>query len=319
MDAMATEPARTTAVGDNLLEVIARSLPDLRRSDRRVAETILQAPQAAVEMTLGALAGASGVSEPTVIRFAAAIGCEGFRDLRVKLARSLAFARTTSHSALGPADDLGEIIAKIFDFNLSNIAWVRAHLDPDAIRAAVAALSAAPRIEFFGLGASGIVAIDAQQKFPLFGAPCSAQTDSHQMLMAAAMLAPGDVAVAISNTATTVDVVRAARVAREKGATTIGITGARGPLLSHCSIAIVAETLENTDLFTPTVSRLSAMVVIDILSTAVSLGRNRAQQNSIAEMKRLLSDVRSGWRGKPDADSTGPAGPGDGEGGNVPE
>jgi len=307
---MGMEPTRRTTVEDNLLEVIVRSLPALRKSDRRVAETILQAPETAVEMTLGALAGASGVSEPTVIRFAAAIGCEGFRDLRVKLARSLAFARTTSHSAISPSDDLGDIIGKIFDFNMSNIAWVRAHLDPGAIRAAVTALSTAPRIEFFGLGASGIVAIDAEQKFPLFGAPCSAQTDGHQMLMAAAMLYPGDVAVAISNTGITVDVIRAAQVARERGATVIGITGSRGPLLAHCDIPIVAETLENTDLFTPTVSRLSAMIVIDILSTGVSFGRNRTEQDRLGQMKRLLSGVRSGWREGPDgtvtSERTGP-------------
>ena len=303
------EPTRTTAVEDNLLEVIARSLPDLRKSDRRVAETILEAPEDTLGMTLGALARASGVSEPTVIRFAAAIGCEGFRDLRVKLARSLAFARTTSHSAIARTDDLGEIIGKILDFNLSNIAWVRAHLDPETVAAAVAVLSRARRIEFFGLGASGIVALDAQQKFPLFGAPCSAQTDGHQMLMAAAMLRPGDVAVAISNTGATVEVVRAARLARERGATTIGITGARGPLISHCAIAIIAETLENTDLFTPTVSRLSAMIVLDILSTAVSLGRDRAEQDRIAEMKRLLSDVRSGRTGEGEGDRDGATGP----------
>jgi RpiR family carbohydrate utilization transcriptional regulator len=295
------EPARTTAVEDNLLEVIARSLSSLRKSDRRVAETILAAPEAALEMTLAALARAAGVSEPTVIRFAAAIGCEGFRDLRVKLARSLAFARTTSHSAISRTDDLADIIGKILDFNLSNIAWVRAHLDPEAIAAAVAALSRAPRIEFFGLGASGIVALDAQQKFPLFGAPCSAQTDGHQMLMAAAMLGPGDVAVAISNTGATAEVVRATRVARERGAATIGITGSRGPLLAHCSVAIVAETLENTEVFTPTVSRLSAMIVIDVLSTAVSLGRTGAEQDRIAEMKRLLSAVRSGRTAAQDA------------------
>ena len=290
------EPTRTTAVEDNLLEVIARSLPALRKSDRRVAETVLAAPEDALGMTLAALARASDVSEPTVIRFAAAIGCDGFRDLRVKLARSLAFARTTSHSAITRSDGLGDIIGKILDFNLSNINWVRAHLDPDAISAAVAALARAPRIEFFGLGASGIVALDAQQKFPLFGAPCGAQTDGHQMIMAAAMLRPGDVAVAISNTGATEEVVRATRVARDRGATTIGITGSRGPLLGHCSVGIVAETLENTDLFTPTVSRLSAMIVIDILSTAVSLGRDRAEQDRIAEMKRLLSSVRSGRR-----------------------
>ncbi|MCL7407344.1 MurR/RpiR family transcriptional regulator [Paradonghicola geojensis] len=288
------EPVRTTVVEHNLLEVIARSLPVLRKSDRRVGEAILAAPEAAVEMTLASLASAAEVSEPTVIRFAAAIGCDGFRDLRVKLARSLAFSRTTSHSAIAPTDELDGIIGKVFDFNLSNIAWVSAHLDPTAIAAAVEALSRAPRIEFFGLGASGIVALDAQQKFPLFGVPCIAQTDGHQMLMAAAMLRKGDVAVAISNTASTLEVVRAARVARERGATTIGITGSHGPLLQHCYVSIVSETLENTDLFTPTASRISAMIVIDILSTAVSLRRSRAEQNSIAEMKRLLSDVRSG-------------------------
>jgi RpiR family carbohydrate utilization transcriptional regulator len=297
------EPARTTAVEHNLLEVIARSLPVLRKSDRRVGEAILAAPEAAVEMTLASLAAAAEVSEPTVIRFAAAIGCDGFRDLRVKLARSLAFSRTTSHSAIAPTDELDGIIGKVFDFNLSNIAWVRAHLDPTAIAAAVEALSRAPRIEFFGLGASGIVALDAQQKFPLFGVPCIAQTDGHQMLMAAAMLRKGDVAVAISNTASTLEVVRAARVARERGATTIGITGSHGPLLEHCSVSIVSETLENTDLFTPTVSRLSAMIVVDILSTAVSLRRSRVEQNSIAEMKRLLSEIRSGRKAEAERSS----------------
>jgi RpiR family carbohydrate utilization transcriptional regulator len=288
------EQARMAAVEGNLLEVIARSLPNLRKSDRKVAETILAGPEKTVDMTLAALAEAAGVSEPTVIRFAAVIGCEGFRDLRVKLARSLAFSRTTSHSAIAPTDDLEGIIGKIFDFNLSNIAWVRAHLNASAVTAAVAALSRAPRIEFFGMGASGIVAMDAAQKFPLFGAPCGAQTDGHQMLMASAMLRPGDVAVAISNTGTTVEVVRAAKVAQERGATTIGVTGSRGPLLAFCDIAIVAETLENTDLFTPTVSRLSAMIVVDILSTAVSLGRSELEQERIAEMKRRLYEVRSG-------------------------
>lgn len=288
------DQSRQSAADENLLEVIARSLDDLRKSDRRVAEWILNAPEAAVDLTLGALARAAGVSEPTVIRFANAVGCEGFRDLRVKLARSLAFARTTSHSAIAASDDLDEIIRKIFDFNLSNITWVRAHLDPALISAAVAALSRAPRIEFFGMGASGIVAQDAAQKFPLFGTPCSAHIDGHQMLMAASMLRKGDVAVGISNTGQTAEVVRAMRVAGERGAVTIAITGGQNPLAADCAIPIVAETLENTNVFTPTVSRLSAMIVIDILSTAVSLARGTADQERIAAMKRLLATVRSG-------------------------
>ncbi len=288
------DQSRQAGVEDNLLEVIARSLENLRKSDRRVAEWILNDPESAVDLTLGALARAAEVSEPTVIRFANAVGCEGFRDLRVKLARSIAFARTTSHSAIAATDELDAIVGKIFDFNLSNITWVRAHLDSSSIAAAVDALSRAPRIEFFGMGASGIVALDAAQKFPLFGVPCSAQTDGHQMLMAASMMRPGDVAVGISNTGQTEEVVRALRVAGIKGAITIAITGGPGPLHSCSAIPIVAQTLENTNVFTPTVSRLSAMIVIDILSTAVSLARGSAEQDRILEMKRLLSTVRSG-------------------------
>ena len=292
----------TAGVEDNLLEVIARRLPDLRKSDRRVAETILAAHEAALAMTLGTLARAAAVSEPTVIRFSNAVGCEGFRDLRVKLARSLAFARTTSHAAIGPTDDLAEIIGKVFDFNLANLTWTRANLDPAAVAAAVAALAAAPGITFSGMGASGIVALDAAQKFPLFGVPCTAQTDGHQMLMAAAMLAPGDVAVGISNTGQTGEVVRALRIARTRGATTIAITGGSGPILDHATIAIHAETVENTNIFTPTVSRLSAMIVVDILSTAGSLSRGPADQDRIVEMKRLLSAIRSGTEDAPPGD-----------------
>ena len=106
---------------------------------------------------------------------------------------------------------------------------------------------------------------------------------------------------AISNTGQLAEVIRAARIARDHGATTIGITGSHGPLLDQCTISIVAETVENTEVFTPTVSRLSAMIVTDILSTAVSLGRRQEEQDRIAAMKRLLAEARPGRDGSPDA------------------
>jgi RpiR family transcriptional regulator, carbohydrate utilization regulator len=280
--------------GDNLLEQILRQKPDLRKSDQRVAEVVLDRPDAVVDMTLATLAKAAGVSEPTVIRFCTAIGCEGFRDMRVKLARSLAFARTTSHTAISGDDDLGTIITKIFDYNLSNLNWAQSHLDPQRVASAVDMLAGANRIEFFGFGASAIVALDGQQKFPLFGVPCGAPADAHQMFMAAEMLSAGDVAVAISNTGHTREVVRATEVARMRGARTIGITGhADSPLSDHCDVSLIVQTLENTDMFTPTVSRLSHLVVIDILSTAVSLRRGDRHHARIAEMKASLARLRA--------------------------
>lgn len=280
---------------DTLLEVIARQSDALRPSDRRVAELILNDPSAAVDMTLAALARAAGVSEPTVLRFAAAIGCEGIRDLRVKLARSLAFARTTSHSAISAEDDLPEIVEKMFDFNLSNLAWARSRLDRAAVGRAVDLISRARRLDFFGLGASAIVAQDAAQKFPLFGVPCSAPRDGHQMFMTASMLGEGDVAVGISNTGTTRDVVQSLAIARRGGAATVGLCGdASGQMLAECDVALVIETLENTDVYTPTVSRLSALVVVDILSTAASLAHGPGHGDRVAAMKEGLARYRTG-------------------------
>lgn len=282
---------------DNLLEEIVRLQDDLRKSDRRVAEVVLRNPEDVVGMTLANLAQAASVSEPTVIRFCAAIGCDGYRDMRVKLARSLAFARSTSHTAITDQDTLETIITKIFDYNLSSLNWAQSKLDSSSFQAAVEALSNAKRIEFFGFGASGIVARDAQQKFPLFGVPCGAPSDSHQMYMTADMLNEGDVAVAISNTGNTREIVDAMLCARENGAHTIGITGqSSSPLVKHCDTSLVVETLENTDLYTPTVSRLSHLVVIDILSTAVSLRRGGTHDERIAEMKDGLARLRSGDR-----------------------
>lgn len=278
----------------NLLEQILRCKDDLRKSDRRVAEVVLERPGEVVDMTLASLARAAEVSEPTVIRFCTAIGCEGFRDMRVKLAHSLAFSRSTSHTVISDSDDTSGVVTKIFDYNLSSLNWAQSQLDQAAVERAVDVMLLSKRIEFFGFGASGIVARDAQQKFPLFGVPCGAPSDAHQMFMTAAMLEEGDLAVGISNTGQTTEVVEALKTAKARGATTIGITGTvRAAMLEYCDIALIVETLENTDLYTPTISRLSHLVVIDILSTCVSLRRGESHQRRLLEMKAGLAKLRS--------------------------
>lgn len=289
------EESARPPLDDTLLEVIARKRADLRPSDKRVADVVLADPAASVKMTLADLARQAGVSEPTVLRFCAAIGCDGMRDLRVRLARALAFARTTSHSAISPEDTLLEIVDKMFDFNLSNLTWARSRLDVSAVKAAVDMILESKRLEFFGFGASAIVAQDAAQKFPLFGLPCGAPQDGHQLFITASVLGPGDVAVGISNTGTTRDVVQGLAVARRGGAATLGICGdPESPMLAECNVALVVETLENTDLYTPTISRLSALVVVDILSTAVSLARGEDHGARVARMKEALARYRTG-------------------------
>ena len=277
---------------ENVIEVIRQSLDDLRKSERKVAETVLDNPQHILGATLAETAALALVSEPTVIRFCAAIGCEGFQDFKLRLARSLALGTLPTGSQLESEDTTSELIGKIFGYTISSLDWVRNRLDSRQVSQAIQILSNAQSIEFFGLGASGVVAIDAQQKFPLFGVPCGAPTDTHQQIMTAAMMKPGDVAVVISNTGLTLAMIEVSQSARESGAKVIAITGSRSPILAECDAGIIIETLENTNIYTPAISRIAALVVIDILSAAVGLRRDAEHGEKFANMKRLLLGQR---------------------------
>lgn len=282
----------TRSSGQNIIEIIRHSLPDLRKSERKVAERVLENPGRILNATLAEAAAHSDVSEPTVIRFCVAIGCTGYQELKLRLAHSLALGTTATHSVLSRDDTTEALVDKIFGYTMTSLDWAKNRLDTEALGAAIATLSNARSIEFFGLGASGIVAIDAQQKFPLFGVPCGAQADTHQQLMTASMMRPGDVAVVFSNTGQTLAMIEVAKAARESGATIIGVSGSRSPLLDHCNIALLVETLDNTDIYTPTTSRIAALVVVDILSAAVGLRRGPKHGARFETMKQLLRNQR---------------------------
>jgi len=276
-----------------VLELILVRLADLRKSDRRVAELILADPQAALTATVAETARQAGVSEPTVMRFCAALGFEGFQDFKLKLAHSMALGMPATQSVLDAADTPQTLTDKVFDYTMTSLDWARSRLDHEAVADAIDLLAAARRIEFFGFGASWIVAADAQQKFPLFGVPCTVHTDSHQQFIAASMMGPGDVAVAISNTGQTASLLEIMATARETGAAVVGISGRTGPMEEVSDLLLVVETLENTDIYTPTISRLAALVLIDILAVGVAMRRGPEHGKRITGMKRRLSAMRS--------------------------
>lgn len=276
----------------NIVETVRTRLGDLRKSERKVANLVLADPRRILNATVAETAGLADVSQPTVIRFCVAVGCEGFQDFKLRLAHSLALGTPATHSVLLDTDSPTAVLEKIFDYTITSLDWARHHMDKGALEQAIRLLESATAIEFFGFGASGIVARDAQQKFPLFGVPCGAELDSHQQIMAASMLRPGNVAVVISNTGRTRSILDVARTARESGAKVIGITGSQSPLVGHCDVAIIAETLDNTNIYTPTISRIAALVVIDILSTAVALRRSDEHFERFRAMKRHLNELR---------------------------
>jgi RpiR family transcriptional regulator, carbohydrate utilization regulator len=251
--------------GVSALERVRAVRPSLRKSEAKVADLVLADPARILESSLAEAASLAGVSQPTVIRFCVAAGFSGYQEFKLRLAQSLALGRSATH-----------------------------HLDRTAVERAVETLLGAASITFFGFGASAIVAMDAQQKFPLFDTPCRAEADAHQQIMMASMMRQGDVLTAISNTGRTRQIVQSVEIAKANGATVIGIVGAEGPISALCDITILVETLDNTNVYTPTTSRIAALVLVDILSTAVALRRESSHLNRLSHMKRRLNAFRSG-------------------------
>ena len=278
---------------ENILTVIERIRPTLKRGSLQVAQAILQDPASIAQASLADLSVRAGVSEPTVLRFCATVGCEGFTQLKLRVVQGLAFGAPLAHSELREEDTPQTVAVKIFDHTITSLDWTRKKIDPRAIAEAVDLLANSKRIEFFGFGASGIVAQDAQQKFPLFGVPCVAHQDSHQQLIAASMLGPGDAVVAITNTGTTRSLIEVVRTARERGASITVVTGSDSPIARYADVTIVAETLENTNIYTPTISRLAALVVMDILAISVAIRRGASHLRDVQEMKKHLTEVRT--------------------------
>lgn len=276
----------------SLIERLGDSIQRLRKSEQKVAQLVLENPSFVVNQTMAAVAEAAAVSEPTVMRFCTSIGYDGFQSFKLGLAQALALGIPATISSIHTTDDLAAVSTKVFDHSISSLDRARRFLDHDQIERAVSAIVGATSINLAGLGASALIAIDAEQKAPLFGIPCTAPPDPHQQFMAAATAGPGIVTLVVSNTGRTQSMIKIATTARSRGSTVIGISGDHTPLLENCDIPLVVRTIEDTDLFTPTASRLAGLVVIDILATAVTLRRGGAHLDALSAMKHELAEYR---------------------------
>lgn len=277
---------------ENLLLHLVRILPQLRRSERKVAEFVLQDASSVMRMTLANVAKASSVSEPTAIRFCRAAGCSGFPELKIRLAHALVVGAPYVHGAIEPDDTLAVLADKIFASSVEALQRLRLQLDMDAVERAVDAIVAANRIDLIGIGLSSVAALDAHQKFMRLGVPTVFHADSHLQRMSAATLGPGDVAIAISYTGALRDVVRAVDVARRHGAIVIGITRTGSPMALASTIAIGVDMLENTFVYAPMTTRLAHLAVVDTLATAVAL---RSGPGGLTLIRRVKGAMRDEW------------------------
>ena len=279
-----------------MLDRIKASLPSLAPAEQRVGKLVLSDPRAFANLPVSELADRAHVSKPTVVRFCRSIGYDGLSDFKLKLAGSVSEGVPFIHRSVDADDKTSDVLVKVIDNTVAAFLKYRNDASTFAIDKAVEALAATyktgRRIEFYGVGNSGIVAQDAQHKFFRLGVNTIAYSDGHMQVMSATLLGPGDCVVVISNSGRTRDLMDACDIARKNGATTIVMTATGSPLASAGNIHLTADHPEGYDRYSPMVSRLLHLVIIDVLATAVALRIGPRLQPLLREMKNNLRNKR---------------------------
>ncbi|MFF4705340.1 MurR/RpiR family transcriptional regulator [Streptomyces sp. NPDC001288] len=271
-----SQPAEDSSPAATLARIRA-ALPSLAPSERRVAEAVLADPGQASELSISALGKRADTSVATVMRFCRAIGVGNYPQLRLALAAAAAHEHAVGGERPAPGtdisatDSLADIVGKIIYNEVRALEDSGAELDIEVLGRAVDALAGARRIDIFGVGASAFVGQDLHQKLHRIGYIAFIWTDRHAALTAAALLGPGDVALAVSHSGETEDTVEPLQAAAERGATTIALTNVpRSTLAENADLVLTTCARETPFRSGATVSRIAQLAVVDCLFVGVA-------------------------------------------------
>jgi DNA-binding MurR/RpiR family transcriptional regulator len=268
-------------------------MPALAPAEQRVANAVLADPGGVAAMTISELAEVASTSETTVIRFCKQIGVPGYPQLRLQLAAQSAQeqVRPEVGGDIEPGDSLADVVGKVAFADERAVRETAQQLDVEALSKVVAAVAKAPRVDLYGTAASSFVALDLQQKLHRIRRVAFAWSDVHVALTSAALLGEGDVAIGISHTGTTVEVVEALEEAAKHGATTVAVTNfPRSPLARTADLVLTTAARETTYRSGAMSSRIVQLMVIDCLFIGVA-------QSVLPDARKALEETATAVRG----------------------
>lgn len=259
--------------GDILL-TIRSLLPSLSKSHQLIAEMILADPSWAVQTNVEDLAARAGVAKPTIVRFARAVGCEGLKDFKLKLAGSLALGSSYLHRSVRPSDTTDEVVNNVIGSAMGAISEWRRLVDTAELMQAANLIHKARRIDCYGTGATSyFLAQDFQARLFRMGLTATAFTDLYHQHVAAAALAPGDVVVVISFVGRLPTLLELIESVRAQGAHVIAITRRDTPLARLADIVLPVDVPDDATMLVGTDAYITQLMTIEIL--AILIGRLR--------------------------------------------
>ncbi|WP_142828465.1 MurR/RpiR family transcriptional regulator [Planococcus soli] len=275
------------------LAAIRGSYRHFSEKEKKIADYVLNDPKNIIHLTINQIADELGLAESTVFRFCQRIGFKGFQAFKISLAAEVVAPLKDIHEKIEEGDSISAVTEKVFRSNIKTLEDTLQIVDAEAMAQATEKLMAARKIDFYGNGGSAMVAMDGYHKFVRLGLQVSMNLDSHMQLMAASQLRSDDVAIVISHSGTTTDVLDVLRVLKEKGVTIISVTNfAKSPLSKDADIALYTVS-EETDFRSEALSsRIGQLSLIDALYTNLMIARGNEGKKALQDMREAMSHRR---------------------------
>ena len=263
---------------------------DMGKSEKRVADWLFSHSGEILPYSISDLAFKCDSSEATIVRFSKRLGCSGYQELKLNLAKE--HDKKVITPAITEDDDCYSIFEKVCNDAYMSLERTKKTVSAEAMARAAAAISESGRVVLIGLGTSAQVAQDAAYKLLRAGCNSSAYADTHMQSVAVSQMRAGDTLVGISQSGSSKDVVEALKAARARGVTTIAITSKeRSPITRAADIILLTDTEETRHSSLGLNSHISRLILIDALCYKI-VYQNSARVDKVEVSERELESKR---------------------------
>ncbi|WP_240230723.1 MurR/RpiR family transcriptional regulator [Devosia lacusdianchii] len=278
----------------SILKSLSAQLDSLTTADRQIAEFIIEHPEQMLTMSSAALAEASGRSQSSVVKFSQKLGYGGYQQLKLAVNKAKALEWHAPggviHGTIDGSDSYMTILQKLIGSKLLSMRETSAANSEQTIDAALDALANARKVQLAGVGASALVARDFSYKLLKLGRSVLMDSDSHIQIANASALNGQDVLLALSHSGRSLEIVRIAEVARQRGAKVISVTGMQpNPLLDIADIHLFTVADEERVRSSAITSRDAQLMIMDMLF--ILLVRQQADAQDYVHKSELAVTV----------------------------
>lgn len=263
----------------DILCEIQKSYNNLSDKEKDIADYIINQDESINNISIKNLADRIGTSSSTITRFARKIGCESFVDLKIKLNNLQNNSRDENEDS---------ILTDVYNYYSEVVERNKYLIKKEDIDRAIKKIKGAKRIHVYGVGSSGLSAIEMMQRLLRMGFNVNSITDSHMMIIDSAIVKKGDVVIGISIGGETAAVNKALEISKGNGASIIAITSFEGSTITNfgdITLLVYNSAFVDVERFINT--QFSIMYLLDLI--CISLLRDNELKD---KMNKTVNAIR---------------------------